>query len=364
MESLDRIYVASRKGLIEVDREGSGWGVGRVHFLAEPVSAFLRDPRDGRLFAALNLGHFGVKLRSSADGGASWEELPAPAFPPVAEGEDKEKAPSVVMIWTLAAGGADQPGRLWAGTLPGALFRSDDGGRSWQLVESLWNTPERPQWFGGGYDHPGIHSVLVDPRDSRQITLAISCGGIWRSADDGETWRQTGKGLRAEYLPPEQQFDLMQQDVHLLHRCVGAPDTLWAQHHNGIFRSDDGGETFVEVTSAAPAGFGFAVAAHPREPGTAFFVPGVKDECRVPLGQKLMVTRTRDGGLSFDALCSGLPSPSFDLVYRHALAIGGDGSRLAMGSTTGNLWVSEDGGETWSLVSAHLPPVYQVSFAG
>lgn len=364
MESCDRIYVASRKGLIEIDRGGAGWRVGRGHLLAEPVSAFLRDPRDGCLYAALHLGHFGVKLRKSADGGATWAELPPPSFPPAAEGEDKEKAPAVVMIWTLVAGGADQPGRLWAGTLPGALFRSDDLGASWQLVESLWNVPQRSQWFGGGYDHPGIHSILVDPRDSRNITLAISCGGIWRSADDGASWRLTGTGLRAEYLPPEQQGALESQDVHLLHGCADVPDTMWAQHHNGIFRSDDGGETFEEVTSAAPAGFGFAVAAHPRDPRTAFFVPGVKDECRIPPGQKLIVTRTTDGGKSFDSLASGLPEPSFDLVYRHALAIDAAGKRLAMGSTTGNLWVSEDGGESWLLVSAHLPPVYQVTFAG
>ena len=364
MSQNDRLYVASRKGLIEVHRDGGSWQVGRHHFLAEPVSAFLRDPRDGHLYAALNLGHFGVKLRKSTDGGSSWQEMPLPSYPEAAEGEDRAKAPALVMIWTLVAGGADQPGRLWAGTLPGGLFRSDDGGSSWQLVESLWNTPERLKWNGGGYDQPGIHSLLVDPRDSRSLTLAISTGGVWRSADDGASWRNVGRGLRAEYLPPELQFDLVSQDVHLLQHCAAAPDTLWAQHHNGIFRSDDGGETFVEVSAAAPAAFGFAVAAHPHDRETAFFVPGVKDECRVPVGLELLVSRTRDGGKSFDALRRGLPSPSYDLVYRHSLAIDAHGERLAMGSTTGNLWVSEDGGESWSLVSAHLPPIYQVTFAG
>lgn len=364
MTAHDRLYVASRKGLIEVNRQDSGWQIGRSHMVAEPVSAFLRDPRNGHLYAALHLGHFGVKLRKSVDGGATWEELPLPEYPPLAEGDDKAKAPALFMIWTLVPGGADQPGRLWAGTLPGGLFRSDDSGRSWQLVDSLWNEPSRATWGGGGYDHPGIHSVLVDPRDSRSITLAVSTGGVWRSADDGASWRLVGKGLRAEYMPPELQGVLDSQDVHLLHACANAPDTVWAQHHNGIFRSDDGGETFEEVSANAPAAFGFAVAAHPHDPGTAFFVPGVKDECRVPVDQKLMVTVTRDGGKTFAALTAGLPSPSFDLVYRHALVIDKDGQRLAMGSTTGNLWVSENGGESWTLVSAHLPPIYQVSFAG
>lgn len=364
MTAHDLLYVASRKGLIEVNRHASGWQIGRSHMVAEPVSAFLRDPRDGHLYAALHLGHFGVKLRKSVDDGATWEELPLPEYPAVPEGEDKAKAPALFMIWTLVPGGADQPGRLWAGTLPGGLFRSDDAGRSWQLVESLWNEPSRATWGGGGYDHPGIHSVLVDPRDSRSITLAVSTGGVWRSADDGASWRLVGKGLRAEYMPPEQQWVLDSQDVHLLHACASAPDTVWAQHHNGIFRSDDGGETFEEVSANAPAAFGFAVAAHPHDNKSAFFVPGVKDECRVPVDQKLMVTVTRDGGKTFTALTAGLPAPSFDLVYRHALVIDKSGQRLAMGSTTGNLWVSENGGESWTLVSAHLPPIYQVCFAG
>lgn len=366
MEATERIYVASRKGLIEVDGDGSGgWRVGRGHLLAEPVSAFLRDSRDGHLYAALHLGHFGAKLRKSVDGGESWQEMVVPSYPVEEQkaGEDKA-APALVMIWTLVAGGADQPGRLWAGTLPGGLFRSDDFGASWTLIESLWNRPERAQWFGGGYDQPGIHSILIDPRNSQKITLAISCGGIWKSSDDGRSWRLVGKGLRAEYLPPEQAGGLESQDVHLLHGCAAAPERMWAQHHNGIFRSDDGGETFTEVTAAAPSGFGFAVAAHPAQPETAFFVPGVKDECRIPVGQKLIVARTQDGGRSFESLSAGLPEPSYDLVYRHALAIDGQGKRLAMGSTTGNLWVSEDGGESWSLVSAFLPPVYQVAFAG
>ncbi len=363
MTQVERLYVASRKGLIEIDRTPAGWQVGRHHLLAEPVSAFLRDPRDGHLYAALNLGHFGVKLRKSVDGGATWAEMALPTYPAAEEGEDKEKAPALVMIWALVAGGADQPGRLWAGTLPGGLFRSDDGGESWHLIESLWNNPSRLTWGGGGYDQPGIHSILVDPRDSRALTIAVSTGGVWRSADDGETWRLVGTGLRAEYMPPEQQSVLDVQDVHLLQHCPSAPDTLWAQHHNGIFRSDDGGETFEEVSSAAPAGFGFAVAVHPHDGQTAFFVPGVKDECRVPVDQKLKVSRTRDGGKSFDSISAGLPDPSYDLVYRHALMIDRSGKCLAMGSTTGNLWLSEDGGEAWSLVTTHLPPIYQVAFA-
>ncbi len=173
----DRIYVASRKGLLEFSEKSDGeWDMTGTSFVGEPVSAVLPDARDGSLYAALNLGHFGIKLHRSEDGGKTWRELPAPAYAATPEREDgdKKEGPSVSLIWTLAAGGADQPGRLWAGTIPGGLFRSDDRGDSWSLVESLWNLPEREQWFGGGYDEPGIHSVCVDPTDSQHLTVGVS----------------------------------------------------------------------------------------------------------------------------------------------------------------------------------------------
>jgi hypothetical protein len=355
----DRLLVATRKGFFVAQREHAAWRLGPPAFLGELVSAVLHDPRDGTIYAALRLGHFGTKLHRSTDGGARWTEVAVPALP--AEGENPK---ALDMIWTLVAGGADQPGVIWAGTLPAALFRSDDRGESWQLVRGLWDVPERAGWVGGGYDDPGLHSILVDPRHSRRMAIAISTGGVWRSADGGETWRLEGQGLRAEYMPPDQAFDLAMQDVHLLAHCAASPDAVWAQHHNGIFRSTDGAATFAEVTAAAPSRFGFAVAAHPRDPATAWFVPAVKDECRVPVDGRLVVTCTRDGGRSLDVLSDGLPQAGcYDLVYRHALAVDGTGDRLALGSTTGGLWVSEDGGEAWRLLSAHLPPIAALAFA-
>jgi photosystem II stability/assembly factor-like uncharacterized protein len=139
---------------------------------------------------------------------------------------------------------------------------------------------------------------------------------------------------------------------------------LWVQHHNGMFRSTDRGRQWQEIR-AEPSVFGFAVAVHPADPQTAWFVPAVKDECRIPVDGKMVVTRTRDGGKSFEVLREGLPQEhAYDLVFRYALDVDHSGERLAMGSTTGSLWVSEDGGHRWSHVSAHLPPVYQVQFAG
>lgn len=354
------LHVATRKGLFTV-RPDAKEPVSAPSFLGDPVTSVLHDRRDGTLYAALNLGHFGRKLHRSEDGGATWTELASPAFD---KKEGEEDGPSVSLIWTLEPGGDDQPGRLWAGTIPGALFRSDDRGDSWQLVQGLWDLPERPNWFGGGYDEPGIHSILVDPRDSTAIVCGISCGGVVASADDGESWRQTGHGFRADYFPPERKDDPSIQDPHRMQACLGQPDTMWCQHHTAVFKSTDHGDNWTELTAARPSAFGFAVAAHPTDPDTAWFVPGIKDERRVPVDGKFVVSRTRDGGRSFDVLDAGLPTePSFDLVYRHALDIDPSGACLAMGSTTGNLWFSDNGGDDWRLISNFLPPVYQVRFA-
>lgn len=171
-------------------------------------------------------------------------------------------------------------------------------------------------------------------------------------------------GASAAYMPPERAFEPNIQDPHRLVQCAGDPGKVWVQHHNGIFYSPDGGQAWREIDASAPSHFGFAVAVHPRDGNTAWFVPAVKDETRVPVDGRLVVTRTRDGGASFELLQQGLPQQSaFDLIYRHGLDISADGAELAMGSTTGSLWWSGEQGDRWELVSAHLPPIYAVRFA-
>ena len=364
----DRLYVATRKGLIIYDRHPHAsphWlPEAEVHFLGDPVTMVLPDPRDGSLHAALNLGHFGVKMRRSRDGGRSWDETVVPAYPPKPEVADEPDAAwALAQVWALETGGADRPGVLWAGTIPGGLFRSDDAGDSWALVRSLWDRPERREWFGGGYDQPGIHSICVDPRDSRRVTVAVSCGGVWQTRDDAQTWDCRADGMIAAYMPEERRTDPNIQDVHRMVQCMANPDVLWLQHHSGIYRSSDAAASW-QPLDAPLSTFGFTVAAHPRSPDTAWFVPAAQDARRIPVDAHLVATRTRDGGASFQALDHGLPrAPAYDLVYRHGLDVDADGRRLAMGSTTGGLWVSEDAGDTWICLSAHLPPVYCVRFA-
>jgi hypothetical protein len=363
-----RLLVATRKGLFVIARKRGTWEIDRVDFLGDNVSLTLTDPRSGLTYAALDHGHFGVKLhRSTAKG---WEEIAAPTYPPKPEGLEENDmwgrplAWSTARIWALAAGGADQPGVLWCGTLPGGLFRSDDGGDSWQIVRSLWDHPKRKQWGGGGADLPGIHSIIIDPRDSGRVFIAVSTGGIWMTEDGGRSWSQRGAGMRAEHVPPELTHDPIAQDVHCLVQCPADPRRMWVQHHNGIFVSSDEAVSFTEITDVAPSSFGFAVVVHPRESDTAWFVPEIKDERRIPRDGRLVVTRTRDGGRSFAVLTTGLPQAhAYDIIYRHALALEEAGNWLAMGSTTGGLWISEDQGDHFTEVTHTLPPIYAVRFA-
>lgn len=359
-----RAYISTRKGLFELSREGGRWEFGPVHFLGDPVTIALPDARDGSLYAALNLGHFGVKLHRRDGGSETWTELTAPAYPPKPEGSEDKVDWATKLIWSLEAGGPDQAGLLWAGTLPGGLFRSSDRGESWQLVRSLWDVPQRSDWFGGGYDVPGIHSICVDPRDSRKLLVGVSCGGAWRSEDGGESWAISATGMRADYMPPELSENEAVQDPHRIVRSNGQPDVLWCQHHNGIWRSETDGRTWQEIREAPVSRFGFAVATHPQDGNTAWFVPAVADQRRIPVDAALAVMRTTDGGKSFDVLRAGLPQEHcYDLVYRHGLAVADDGRTLLMGSTTGGVWLSENGGDSWQTVSTSLPPVYAVCFA-
>ena len=175
-----------------------------------------------------------------------------------------------------------------------------------------------------------------------------------------------GRTVRAvlEAVFQENQHDPNIQDPHRLVQCPGNPDVLWVQHHNGVFRSTDGALSWQEVTTVKPSTFGFAVAVHPKDPATAWFVPAASDECRAPVDGRVVASRTRNGGKSFEVLSEGLPQENaYDIVYRHALDIDSTGTRLAMGSTTGGLWVSESQGDSWFCVSDHLPPVYCVRFA-
>jgi hypothetical protein len=341
--------------------QGADWAVTAHHFAGDPVTQAMTDPRNGHWYAALRLGHFGAKLRKSTDQGRNWFDVATPAFPakPLSGPMADDPTPwNVELVWSLTPGAASEPGTLWAGCMPAGLFKSEDGGQSWHLNRPLWDDPRRLLWMGGGNDYPGMHSVLLDPRHSQHLRVAISCGGVWQSGDGGASWELTAAGMKADYLPEGSEQDPNTQDPHRVVQCASDPDVLWAQHHCGLYRSTDGGRQWTAIAPPAPSGFGFAVACDPQDPLRAWFVPAQSDTHRYPVAGSMVVTRTVDGGQSFQVLDQGLPAHSaYHLVYRHGLELAPDRQTLAMASTTGGLWISPDAGDHWICVSRDLPPV-------
>lgn len=357
-----RLLLGTRKGLFTLDRGASGWDVSSKEFLGVGVSYAAADARTGVYWACLDHGHWGVKLHRSTDEGASWPEVDAPAYPVDAEVSDGTPA-ALSYLWVIQPGDPADLNRLYAGTEPGGLFVSGDGGTSWDLNEPLWEHPSRKtEWFGAGRDHPGIHSVIVDPRDPSHVYVGVSVAGVFETRDGGETWAPRNVGVESEFLPDPTSD--VGADPHLLVACPSNPDVMWQQNHCGIYRSEDGAATWSEVSEGGgPASFGFAIAVDRENADTAWVVPAIADEQRVAVDGALCVSRTDDGGSTWTAFRDGLPQGEcYDVTFRHGLDVSGD--QVAFGTTTGNLFLSDDRGESWECVGNHLPPIYSVRFVG
>lgn len=387
-----RLLVGTRKGTFLVEKVDGRWTPRLAGHAGAGVNFVAKDPYTGRLWALLGHGHWGAKLSVSDDGGATWADLPAQIRYPegarfIAQDmfEDaasehgvgwkvSTKPATLQKLWVIGFGPG---GRVYVGTIPGGLFESHDGGASFALNRALWNHPSRggdlfagegtgeTKWFGtpaseGADFAPGIHSVAVDPRDPQRILVAVSTAGVILSEDGGASWRSANRGLAMDHTPdPEAEWG---HDVHYLELCHHDPRHVWQQNHAGVFYSDDGAATWQRV-SVPEQGvhFGFPVTVDAHDGRTAWLVPARGDNQRTAIDGSLFVARTRDGGQTWAQLRAGLPQAhAWDVVYRHALA-NADG-HVAFGSTTGNLYVSEDGGDTWITVANNLPPIYAVRF--
>jgi photosystem II stability/assembly factor-like uncharacterized protein len=207
---------------------------------------------------------------------------------------------------------------------------------------------------------PGIQSIVLDPYDPDRIRIAVSSAGVLETADGGRTWASRNRGMRMDYLPnPEAEWG---HDPHFVTVCPGQTDHLWQQNHCGVFYSDDGAQNWKKVSlPEAGVHFGFPIAADAQDGRTAWVVPARADSERMAINGGLYVARTTDGGQSWQALRNGLPQHDvYDVVLRHGLDVAGD--RLCFGTTTGNVYLSEDRGETWHCLGNHLPPIYSVRF--
>jgi photosystem II stability/assembly factor-like uncharacterized protein len=388
-----RILVGTRKGTFIVERTGGRWRPRLSGHAGTGVSFAARDPYTGRLWALLGHGHWGAKLSISDDEGATWADAPAQIkYPEGARyiGQDmyedassefgvgwriSTRPATLAKLWVIAFGPG---GRVYVGTIPGGLFVSRDAGASFALCRPLWNHASRggdlfageakgeTKWFGtpaseGGDFAPGIHSIVVDPRDPNRLLVAVSTAGVIESLDGGQSWHSANKGMIIDHAPePEAEWG---HDPHYVEQCEGDPDHVWQQNHTGIYYSADAAKSWRRV-SVREQGvhFGFPVTADAKRGRMAWVVPGTSDRQRMAIDGGLFVARTEDGGQTWTALRRGLPQEqAYDVVYRHALA--NQEGVVAFGSTTGNLYVSDDGGESWATAGNNLPPIYSVRFA-
>jgi photosystem II stability/assembly factor-like uncharacterized protein len=358
----NKLLIGTRKGLIIMGKHGDDWSVESEHFEGVAVSYATRDPRNGTLWACLDHGHWGVKLHRSTDEGQTWQEIEVPKYPEGATSPpDEQKLAITSYIWIVQPAGIDEPNRIYVGTESAGLFISDDNGDSFQLVDTLWNQPSRNNWFGGGRDLAGVCSIVVDPRDSRHVTIGISVGGVYETTDGCETWTGRNKGLYAHFLPdPYADFG---QDPHFMLASPSNPDVLWQQNHCGVYRSTDRGATWQDIsTDDKFVYFGFALALDENDENTAWVIPAMSDIYRIPTDRALCVCRTEDGGKTWTQLRTGLPQQNaYDIVYRHALDI--NQHTLAFGTTAGNVYISDDRGDSWQCIAQNLAGIYSTRFA-
>ena len=367
------VLVATRKGawIFWSDSARRDWRSDGPHFLGHIIHHLVLDPRDGRtLLAAAKTGHLGPTIFRSTDLGKTWSEARRP--PAFAKAADGEKGRAVDHTFWLTPGHASEAGVWYAGTSPQALFRSEDGGDTWEGVAGYNDNPMFREREGGAQDGtpdgPKLHSLIVDPRDAAHLYLGMSGGGVHESRDAGASWAPLIDGMEVvlDFDPANWAF----HDPHCLALCPSNPDRIYQQNHCGIYRIDRPATRWRRIGRAMPAevgDIGFPIVAHPRDDQTAWVFPmdGTDVWPRTSPGGRPAAYVTRDGGESWQRQDGGLPKDgAWWTVYRQAMASDVcDPVGLYFGTSGGALWQSADEGANWRPIAEHLPPVYAVEVA-
>ena len=364
------LLVGTRKGafILRSDRARRTWKRSQPMFLGHVIHHLIADPRDRRtLLMTCHTGHLGPTILRSTDFGKAWKEArKPPAFPKAA---DPEKGRVVDHVFWLTPGHASERGVWYAGTSPQGLFRSDDGGSSWEPFSSINDDPQYREWMGtvqdGTPDGPKLHSIIVDPRDPKHLYFAMSGGGVHESVDGGKTFAPLIEGLDVVegFDPATATF----HDPHCVRLCPGDPDRLYQQNHCGIYRIDRPSIRWVRIGKNMPeqiGDIGFPMVLHPRDPDTAWVFPmdGSTVWPRVSPGGKPAAYMTTNGGKSWGRQAEGFPrSNAWWTVKRQAMtADAHEPVGLYLGTTSGEIWASRNGGATWSCIARHLPEIYSV----
>ncbi len=354
------LLIGTRKGALVArrPRAGAAWELGPLELPMSEVYGTGIDARGAtpRLFAAADSPHWGPTLFHSDDMGRTWNE---PGEAPVAF--PKETGASLVRIWQIQAAGASAPGVVYAGVEPHALFRSEDGGITFSLVEGLYNHPHRGEW-GPGNGGACLHTVVPHPTDPDRVLVALSAGGVYRTGDGGATWEAANRGIQSYWMPEDQRFPEFGQCVHKVASHPSFPERLFAQNHFGVYRSDNYGSSWETIESGLPSTFGFPMVVHPQEPETIYIFPLKADSHRFPATGRCEVYRSQDGGKSWTALRSGLPEGEYRAaVLRDAMCTdGGDPAGIYFGTRAGEVYGSPDAGDHFEKIAEHLPDVLSV----
>jgi hypothetical protein len=361
-----RVLVGTRKGafVISSDGERREWKVDGPHFGGWEVMHVAGSPADpNRIYASQWTDWHGQVVQRSDDGGASWEpvgnEFGYDGVPGTHQWYDGTPHPwEFKRVWHFEPSPHD-PDLVYAGVEDAALFRSSDGGRSWTELSGLRTHSSGKDWQPGA-GGLCLHTVLLDPMNPGRIFVAISAAGVFRSDDGGESWRVATRGLSSGFLPePEAAVG---HCVHRLAMHPSRPDTLFMQKHWDVCRSDNAGESWTEVSGNLPSDFGFPIAVHAHEPETVYVVPILSDAEHYPPEGKLRVYRSRTGGNEWEALTNGLPQQDcYVNILRDAMAVDSfDSCGVYFGTTGGQVYASSDAGDSWRPIVEHLPAVLSV----
>jgi hypothetical protein len=349
------LVVGTKKGLFVLEGEpGAPFAVRARAFAGEPVEYALRDPRSGRLLAAVTSPFYGPKVFHAEDPEGEWQQATGIELPGNGDA-------ALERIWILRLG--EEDGVVYAGGDPGVLFESRDGGATWALNRALWEHPTRPKWLPGG-GGLCLHSIEPWPGEPGRLAIAISAAGVWLTEDGGETWRKGNKGLMPRYLPEDTPEDEVGLCVHRLRRHPSQPERIFMQFHGGVYRSDDAGESWSDIAPGLPSDFGFPLAIDPGDPDSAFVIPLVADTDRVTPDGRVRVYETRDAGATWTPRGDGLPPEhAYLTILREAFEWTGEGERLELyfGATSGSVFGSGDAGATWFEAADNLPPVHSVA---
>ena len=361
-----RVLVGTRKGafILTADGQRDHWEVSGPHFAGWEIYHVKGSPvSPDRLYASQSTGWFGQMLQRSDDGGKTWEtvsnEFKYEGVPGTHKWYDGTQHPwEFKRIWHLEPS-LTELDTVYAGAEDAALFKSVDGGHSWQELSGLRSV--KGDLWQPGAGGMCVHTIVPDPKNPDRIFIAISAAGVFRTDDGGKTWMPANQGLKSPWELPDPEA----QVGHCVHRIdlhPSRPEVLFMQKHWDVMRSDNAGESWTEVSGDLPSDFGFPIQVHAHEPETIYVVPIKSDSEHFPPDGKLRVYRSRSGGNEWEALTKGLPQKDcYVNILRDAMAVDSlEPCGVYFGTTGGQVYVSPESGDTWTPIVRDLPAVLSV----